>query len=280
MQGADVEEVGLLHTRELRFGVGVQLGLERPQRLDSREGGLDRVRALVGVRGVARARLEREPRPDHSDGHDVEAAVGRLRDDDSVRRRAFEARGESSVSAAFLLDDALVDDRAGQGAGVQRGLDPQEHRRDPALHVARASSIQAPTVDLRSERRPRPLLDRRLADDVDVAVQKERAAGSAGQRSHEAATVLVGDQRNAAVGGRGKPFRARLDRAHVEAELEQAPLDELLCGLLVPEEAGNADELLQEGDSVREPALDGTAGRVRASHTRGSPGLAGNDALT
>ena len=55
-------------------------------------------------------------------------------------------------------------------------------------------------------------------------------------------------------------LRVRLDRAHGEAELAQTILDESLRRLLVPEEAGNADELLEEGDRVGEATLDGATG--------------------
>jgi hypothetical protein len=53
VQSADVEQVRTRHARELRFRVGVQLRLELAQGRDCCEGGLDRVHALVGVRGVA-----------------------------------------------------------------------------------------------------------------------------------------------------------------------------------------------------------------------------------
>jgi hypothetical protein len=95
MQWADVEEVRTLDARELRLGVGVQLRLELAQGRGCCEGRLDRVRALVCGRGVAGGRLEREPGPDHADGHEVESAVRRLRDDDAVCRRAREAGGRA-----------------------------------------------------------------------------------------------------------------------------------------------------------------------------------------
>jgi hypothetical protein len=76
-----------------------------------------------------------------------------------------------------------------------------------------------------------------------VPVEKERASSPATKCPDEAAATLVGDEWNPAVGVRRETLRARLDRPHVEAEPVQALLDELLCGLLVPEEARNPDEL-------------------------------------
>ena len=53
VQGAHVQEVRLLELRDLGLGLGVELRLEPVQRLDDGVGGLDRVRAAVGIRGVA-----------------------------------------------------------------------------------------------------------------------------------------------------------------------------------------------------------------------------------
>src|SRR5215211_3368050 len=54
VQRADVEQVGTLHTGELRLNLLVQRGFELVESRGDGEGRLDRIRALVGVRSVAR----------------------------------------------------------------------------------------------------------------------------------------------------------------------------------------------------------------------------------
>jgi hypothetical protein len=251
VKGADVEEVGAVDASKLGLGGGVELCLEASQRLDDRESRVDRMRPFVALGGVPRGCLDGDARPDHSHGDEVEASVRRLRDDDAVRRRAFEARGESAVPPALLLDHALVDEPAGQPAVGEGGLDREEHGRDPALHVAGATPVQTSVADLGAERRSRPLAPRRLADDVDVPVEEERASASPGQGPDNTAAPFVRDERNAAVRVSAEPLQARLDRAYGEAEVAQSLLDEPLRGLLVAEQARNADQLLQEHDGTR-----------------------------
>ena len=239
MQGADVQEIGALHPRELRLGLGVQLRLEPAQGLDHGQRSLDRMRALVRGGGVPRSALDRDPRPDDPHGDEIDVAVRRLGDDDAVRRGPGEAGREGAVPAALLLDHALVDDAARQGPRRERGLDREQHGRNAALHVARASPIQAAALDHRAEGGPRPEVGRLLADDVHVPVEEERPPIPARQGPDQTATVSVGGERNTALRVLRELSRVGLERPHGKPEVTQAILDQSLRALLRAEDAGD-----------------------------------------
>ena len=262
MQRADVQEVRLLELRDLGLGIRVELGLEPVQRLDDRIGRLDRVRAAIRVRRVPRVRLEGDARPDDADGDDVHAAVRRLGDQRRVGLRPGEDGGERAVPAALLLDHALVDEPARKRARGERGLDAEEHRGHSALHVARPAAVHATVCDLGAERLLRPAVDRLGADDVHMPVEDERAAATLADRSDERAPAFVGHEGDAAVRPLGQARGIGDDRLHLEAELPQARLDELLRRLLLAEQARHANQIGQEPDRVVEAALD-RAARVR-----------------
>jgi hypothetical protein len=107
--------------------------------------------------------------------------------------------------------------------------------------------------------------ERLRAHDVDVAVQKERAARPARQRADERAAALVRDERDAARVALRELLGVGLDGADLEPELAQSLVDERLCGLLVPERRGNADELPEELDRSFEAVPDGTADVVQVA---------------
>ena len=89
------------------------------------------------------------------------------------QRRPAGARG-------LLVGVGRDQDLAGQrDPEVRERLDREHHRRDPALHVAGASPEEEAVADLGHERIAGPFLSRLRRDDVDVAVEHERAAASA-----------------------------------------------------------------------------------------------------
>ena len=197
-----------------------------------------------------------DPGPDDAGRDEVHGSVGRLADHNAVGERPGEARGERAVSAAFLLDHALVDKWARELAGAQRGLDGEEHGRDPALHVAGPPAVQPPVLDHGSVGRLRPAVGGLFADDVDVPIQEERLSATASQRADETATTLVRQKRDPRVRDLRKIGLVRHERADVEAEVSQALLDERLRRLLVAEKARHPDEVLQEGDRLGQRELD------------------------
>ena len=173
MKRADIEQVRALDAGELGLPHLVQGGFELVQGGGDGEGGLDRIRALVGMRRMPRAAFERDPRPDDAGSDQVHRPVGRLADHDSVGSGSGKARGERAVPAALLLDHALVDERPRERACRFRRLDCKEHRGDAALHVTGSSPVEEAVVDFAPVRRLRPPVGRFFADHVDVPVEQE-----------------------------------------------------------------------------------------------------------
>ncbi len=95
-----------------------------------------------------------------------------------------------------------------------------------------------------------------------MPVEDERAAATLADRSDERAPAFIGHEGDAAVRPLGQARGIGDDRLHLEAELPEARLDELLRRLLLAEQARHADQIGQEPDRVVEAALD-RAARVR-----------------
>ncbi len=89
----------------------------------------------------------------------------------------------------------------------------------------------------------------------------ERAAALA-DRPDERAPAFVGHQRDAAVRPLGQPLGIRHHRLARQSRGPKPSLDEPLRGLLLAEEAADADEVGEEADRVVEAVLD-RAARVR-----------------
>jgi hypothetical protein len=271
MESADVEQVRPLDALELGLRSLVEPGLELVKRRNNCEGSLDRVRSLVYVRGMARPSLEPDPRPQDARRDKIHGAVGRLADEDAVRARPGETGCERPVAAALFLDDALVDHGAWERAGRQRSFDREEHGRDAPLHVAGAASVEAPVLDHASVRGPRPPVGGFLAHDVHMAVKEQRGPIAPRHRADDAAPSLVRDERDAAVGMTHELLGVELDREDLAAQVAESLLDERLCGLLLPEDVADPNEVLQEPDGGRErlldspPGLGGLHARMRTS---------------
>src|SRR5690606_29105221 len=78
---------------------------------------------------------------------------------------------------AFLLDDALdVDGGGGLEAGGADGVDGEDAGGQTRLHVAGAAAVHAPPLDARLEGRGGPARGVAGRDDVDMAVDDQRAA--------------------------------------------------------------------------------------------------------
>ena len=159
MKSADVEEIRLLEPGDLGLGLRVELRFEPVQRLDDRIRRLDRIRSAVRVRRVPRVGLQGDARPDDANRDKVHASVRRLGDQRGVGRGARQDRSERAVPPALLFDHALVDEPAGERARRERRLDAQEHRRDPAFHIAGAAAVHASIGYLAAERLLRPAVE-------------------------------------------------------------------------------------------------------------------------
>src|SRR5262249_30655798 len=138
--------------------------------------------------------------------------------------------------------------RAERGDDLRR----EHHRRDAALHVARAAAVQAAVPHLGPEGVARPLLARLHGDRVDVAVEQEAPAAA---RAGEA---------------RGELRPAREVEARREERLALEPRGVRLPDLDLG--AGIAEPVRQEGLEPRLVArriADRAGGRVEADERGG-----------
>ena len=127
----------------------------------------------------------------------VGVEAGGLGQDDGIGERSGEARGQGAVAGALLLDHALVDDTPRERPCRERRLHPEEHRGDPAFHVARAAPVHAPAGDLRAERLLRPAVERLGADDIHVPVHEKRTPLAVPEGGDEGAPPFIGHERDA-----------------------------------------------------------------------------------
>lgn len=162
-----------------RGRVTVELGLERPQRRDHGEAALDRVASDRGGTGVGGAAADGDFEPQHPNLGRLDAETRRLGDDDGVGRTTVEDGLERPMPRALLFDDRLQLHRC-KRLQTERPepRDGTDNDGEPGLHIARAAAIEPVAVPASEERRRAPHVDRLRADDVDVAVEDERAAAA------------------------------------------------------------------------------------------------------
>ena len=188
-------------------GMGlVDLPLERPQRLDQPERGLDRVVAAARVGCVAALGLDGDLEPADPGAAEQQLEPGALGKQHGVGQHARAGGGEGAVAGALLLDDADHRERAGErvGVGLEQRLDGQRDHREARLHVAGAAAVHPAVRDDGLERRRRPALRVARRDDVDVAVQEQRATLARAVSRRPAA----GRRRTAAARPRRRPRRS------------------------------------------------------------------------
>ena len=146
---------------------------------------------------------------------------------------------------------------AGQrgGVGLEQRLDGQRDHREAGLHVAGAAAVHPAVAHHRLERRRRPALGVAGRDDVDVAVQEQRAA-LARPRPDDQRPARVGLLRDARAAGLADRL-GHVELADVEAEpLELGAEDALRAGL-VADRARLGDQAFEEGEGLRGQPLDG-----------------------
>ena len=116
---------------------------------------------------------------------DVEA--GRLADDRRVGAEPALDEGGAARAGRLLVGVGGDDEVAGERhPELRQRLGGDRHCGDPALHVARAATVEESVPHLGGERIARPAIARLDGDGVDVPVEDERAAA--------ARTAAAGDQ--------------------------------------------------------------------------------------
>ena len=155
----------------------VELGLQRAQRLDDRVGGLDRVGPLARIARVGRRAQHAHREPQDADLRRPDRALRRLGQDRRVGGVPGQHAGQRAVAGALLLDHGLqLDRRARRDAQAAQPAHGADDGRQPGLHVPGAAAVEPVAVAARRERRAAPQRHRLGADDVDVAVEDQRAA--------------------------------------------------------------------------------------------------------
>ena len=171
---------------------------QRPVLAQALDGGkhdchlLDRVdgAALFGRQrrdaGVPRAAPHRDARQQAAAAGDPDGEAARLRHDRGVGLQ--QARGEQPARAGRLLLGHRVDDEiAGQRhAELGQHAGGRHHARDAALHVTRPTAVEQAVAELGGERvGQRPVRSRLDVDDVDVAVEQQRAPAAAAAEARD-----------------------------------------------------------------------------------------------
>ena len=137
-------------------------------------------------------------------GPDLERA--RLGDDREVGGHAVARAGEPADAAGLLVGVGAHHDVTAQRAALGEHLGSDDHRRDPALHVARAAADDPAVGDQRVER---VVLQPSVAPrrhDVDVPVQQQRPpAAAAAQPRGELRPTGEADARRRSAGGPRRP---------------------------------------------------------------------------
>ena len=175
---------------------------------------------------------------------------------------AFDAAGDGGHAAGarrLLVGDRAPDDVAlGLHTEPAQRLERHQHRAQAALHVAGAAPVEPAVAHVGLEGIRRPAIDGLRRDGVDVAQQKEAAAGpvaaqSRGQLRPAAKAQSVG-QEAVADGRLGLP-EVGLGADRLEACLEQ-PLQTFLVARRVVDVACGrveSDELADEVDELVAP---------------------------
>ena len=180
--------------------------VEQVARLVDRVDGAAVAPARVLLLGVPGAPLDGHRAVDRAaaGGPDLERA--RLGDDREVGRDAVARAGEAADAAGLLVgvraDEQVARDAAGRGDRLGR----DDHRCDPALHVARPAPAHAPVRHPRLERIVLPAVLARRRHDVDVPVEEERArAARPGNRAAAAGAPRSRSRRPGRAGARPRP---------------------------------------------------------------------------
>ena len=211
---------------------------------EQRAEGADRVHARLGHRAVRHPPADEDARPDDAALLEAQLVLLGLADDRGVelaagRRRAEVLRAEH---VALLVDQRADDELAAEGGAAPLDRRGGEHRGgEPALHVGRPASVDAPVHELGAEGRVRPLRRRALGDDVGVTLEQKALAApllaEPGDDVRPARRDLVDLEREAffpkegldAAGDRGL-VGARLARPHDARDPDELArqLDELV----------------------------------------------------
>ena len=117
-----------------------------------------------------------------------------LGDDGEVGRHAVARAGQPADAAGLLVGVGADDEVAAQAAARDERLGGDDHRRDAALHVARAAADDPAVDHLGVERVVVPAVLHPRRDDVDVPVEQQRAAAAAaGEPRRELRPALEAD---------------------------------------------------------------------------------------
>ncbi len=279
---ADDRRVRQPERRHERVGLGgVARRLVGLERTEHGEQVVERRDALAALAGVGRPARDGEAERDRAGVGDHDVEVRRLRDDREIARRAGPDRGQRALAAVLLAGHERDEELAaepGRGPGRDERPDRPEDRRDAALHVAGAASVQPPVADLAAPRIGGPGGGVAGRHDVDVAGQDDPPAAGAAHpadddRQHGALGLLAGPGR---IGpDRGEVRERRLDRHPGRPEpLGQVGRD----GLLAAGDARDPDdrpELVAEGVRVDGAGRRGRS-RLHAVDTQLQFGLGDN----
>ena len=198
--------------------------------------------------------------------------AGRLGHDAGVGpQAALDQRGAARTRG--LLVGVGRDQQIAVERDPERGqrLDREHHRRDPALHVARAAPVHAPVAHGRDERIARPLRTRLRGHDVDMPVEHQRPPAAAPRVARSAAG---GPRRTArAEPAASPPSRPRPAPTHRPTpRRRRAPRQVLLQGGLVAARIPDLtrgrvepDERARQPDQFVATRLDGLTTRCSAA---------------
>src|SRR5581483_6120585 len=254
-----------IRRRQARMGRSAAPG--RAQRLDRVEDDrrlLDRVHAALVDRprrqpGVRAASLDGDRREEAAPAGRRDVERRRLRDDDAVRLENAR-KGDAARAGRFLVGSGRDDEIASElDTRLCERLRGGDHRRDAALHVARAAPVHEAVVDHGRPRVVRPLLERLGADDVDVPVEGQRPAAAAPAEAREELRPAAEGEARRDHRMAGERRRIRLPHLDLGADGAKPGREKRLQRRLVAADAGRrveADQRLQERDDLVASRLD------------------------
>ncbi len=277
LHGADVHVVGVGDLGHRRLDPLVHLSLERADRGDQRERGVDGVDRAIGRLRVRGATADRDVEPKDPDPGHEQLQVGGLGQEDGIGEDPGARGRERPVAGALLLDRRQDRERPGDRVGCDRldGLERQCGHREPALHVPCAPAVQAAPPHPRGERRGRPQRGLPGRHDVDVPVDQERGSLGRTEAPDHVLAALVRTLRDAGerIVGDRLGDRQTLDREPEPLELGR---NEGLGLVFASDGARRGDQPFQEGErgvgSRLDRPIQGPKGGVRgASAQRSHP---------
>ena len=254
--------------------VTVPVRLQSPKAPEDGDELLDRIHTLFPQRPVRGESRDGEPEAEGAGLRGRDDELRRLHDDRAVASVPALDRGEHPRAAVLLADHTLDLERAVQfdPRVAQRPRRRQRAAQLP-LHVHDSAPEQSPAAlrELKGRMPPAPDLPRR--DDVDVAVEDQRAALSPSHGSGDAQTLVA-----VHVGGVGgvaaQPFEVDLPHVRLETDGPHLRGHALLGRCLPVRDALDRDEVGQEREQAfRVHGLRGPAlfGRQRAAVARNVP---------